>query len=176
MFKRFTAGILAGLALWPASALASSPSTLYGRVLHTYQSHGSIEACQFTSSQLTSVLSSVDTYGQQYYADFIAAIQSALAARASGACSKAHHLNVGAGAGHVPPGPSLPSSITASTSSGPPAPLMALGIAAALMAGAAGLATLARRRSSPSDWGHGWAETRYRLGGLWAGVASRIRR
>jgi hypothetical protein len=176
MFKRFTAGILAALALWPASALGTGESTLYSQVLHTYQSLGSIPPCRFTSPQLSSVLSSVDTYGQQYYADFIAAIQSALDARAAGTCSGAHHLSTGAGAGHAPPGPRLPSSITASTSSGPPAPLVALGIAAALLAGTAGLATLARRRRAPSDWGHGWAETRYRLGGLWDGLAGRIRR
>ena len=78
-------------------------------------------------------------------------------------------------AGPVPGAPNLPS-ITASSSSGVPAPLIALGVAAALLAGAAGLAALARRRAAPSDWGHGWAETRYRLSGLMESLAGRRRR
>jgi hypothetical protein len=176
MAKRFTAGIVAGLALLPASAAASGPGSLYGSVLHAYQTHGSIPPCQFTSPQLASTLASVDTYGQQYYADFIAAINLALSARASGSCSKGHHPTGAQAAGHVPGAPNLPSSVTASTSSGVPAPLIALGVAAALLAGAAGLAALARRRGAPSDWGHGWAETRYRLSGLMESLAGRRRR
>jgi hypothetical protein len=177
MAKRFPAAILVGLALWPASAAASGPSSLYGRVLRVYQTEGSIPPCQFTSPQLSSALNSVDTYGQQYYADFIAAIDLALSARASGTCGKGHHHTTAARvSGNVPRAPRLPTSITASTSSGMPPPLVALGAAVALLAGAAGLAALARRRGAPSDWGHGWAETRYRLGGLWSGVAERLRR
>ncbi len=174
MAKRFTAGVLAGLVLWPASAAASS--SLYGRVLQSYQTHGSIPPCLFTSPQLSSALNSVDTYGQQYYADFIAAIQTALAARASGTCSKGHQPLGARLTGPLPAAPSLPSSVTASSSSGVPAPLIALGAAAALLAGAMGLAALSRRRAAPSDWGHGWAQTRYRMGELWDGLAGRLRR
>jgi hypothetical protein len=177
MPKRLTVGVLVGLVIWPASVAAAGPNTLYGRVLHAYQTRGSVPACQFTSPQLTSALASVDTYGQQYYADFIAAIQSALDARASGACTKGHHPTGGAqAAGKLPGTPSLPGSVTASTSSGVPAPLIALGIAAALLAAAAGLAALARRRTGRSEWSHGWAETRYHLGGVWSGLSGRRRR
>ncbi|HEY1523326.1 MAG TPA: hypothetical protein VGF70_09980 [Solirubrobacteraceae bacterium] len=176
MAKWFTAGILAGLVLWPAAAVASGPSSLYGRVLQTYQTHGSIPPCLFTSPQLASALNSVDTYGQQYYADFIGAIQAAQDARASGSCSKGHHPAVAHATGSAPAGPRLPTSVTASTSSGVPAPLIALGVAAALLAGATGLAVLGRGRAASSDWGHGWAQTRYRVGELWDGLAGRLRR
>ena len=176
MAKRLIAGVLAGLTLWPAGAAVAGAGSLYGRVLHTYQAHGSIPPCEFTSPQLAAALASVDTYGQQYYADFIQAIQSALAARASGVCSGTHHLAGAAGAVHVASGPRLPPSITASTGSGVPAPLIALAIAAAVLATTAGLTALARRRVAPSEWSHGWAETRYRLGGFWAALAGRFRR
>ena len=176
MAKRFIAGLLAGLAIWPAGAAAAGAGTLYGRVLHTYQAHGSIPPCQFTSPQLAAALASVDTYGQQYYADFIQAIQSALAARASGVCSGTHHLGGAGASAHAASGPRLPSSITAPTGSGVPAPLIALAVAAALLASAALLARAARRRPGPTDWSHGWAETRYRMGGFWAALAGRLRR
>jgi len=176
MAKRLTAGILVGLAVWPTLAAASGPSSLYGRVLQSYQTHGSIPPCLFTSPELSSALNSVDTYGQQYYADFIGAIQSALAARASGSCSKGHRPASARAAGPLPGTPSLPSSVTASSSSGVPAPLIALGAAAAVLAAATGLAALGRRRAAPSDWGHGWAQTRYRVGELWDGLAGRLRR
>ena len=174
--KRLTVGILAGLALSSGPAAAASPSSVYASLLHAYSAHGSIPPCLFTSRQLSAALTSVDTYGQQYYADFIGAIQSALQARASGTCGKGHHPTAAHATGKVAGGPSLPSSVTASTSSGVPAPLIALGAAAALLAGAAGLAALARRRAAPSDWGHGWAETRYRLGGVWSALTGLLRR
>lgn len=176
MARRLTAGMLVGLALWPASAAASRAGSLYARVLQSYQTHGSIPPCLFTSPQLSSALNSVDTYGQQYYADFIGAIQSALAARASGSCSKGHRPASAQAPGPVPGGPGLPSSVTTSTSSGVPAPLIALGAAAAVLAAATGLAALGGRRAASSDWGHGWAQTRYRLGELWDGLAWRRRR
>src|SRR2546430_2339135 len=86
-----TAVLLAAvLSAGPAVAVGPAES-LYTRVLHAYQANGRIPPCEFTSSQLESALSDVDTYGQQYYADFIGAIQAALTARASGACSGKHH-------------------------------------------------------------------------------------
>jgi hypothetical protein len=45
-----------------------------------------------------------------------------------------------------------------------------------VLAGATGLATLTRRRATPSEWSHGWAQTRYRVGELWDGLAGRLRR
>ena len=176
MAKRFSVGMLAVLLLWPGSALASGPGSVYDRVLQSYKAHGSIPPCLFTSPQLSSALSSVDTYGQQYFADFIAAIQSAEDARASGACSKGHHSASAPAVGPSSRGPSIPSSVTASSSSGIPAPLIALGVAALLLVGATGLAVVARRRTEPSEWSHGWAQTRYRVGELWDGLSGRLRR
>src|SRR5436305_345785 len=160
MPKRWIGGALALLALSPASAGASASAGLYARVLHAYQTTGSVSACRFSSQQLSSVLGSVDTYGQQYYADFIATIQTALAARAAGQCSKTHRAAIPASAARGPTGPQLPPSVTSPTSSGVPAPLVALGILAAALALAALLAVLARRGTGSSEWSHGWAEAR----------------
>jgi hypothetical protein len=169
MPRRLITGGLAVLALWPASAGAAGPSSLYNSVLHAYQTGGSVPPCRFSSQQLETALGDVDTYGQQYYADFIAAIQTALAARASGTCSKTHRLTTPVSGGQASGGPRLPASVTASTSSGVPAPLVVLGIAAAVLACAAVLAALVGRRGAPAEWRHGWAEARYRAGGIWSG-------
>lgn len=170
MTRRLIAAAVAVLVLWPASGLAAGPGNVYASVLHAYQS-GSVPPCRFTSQQLSTALGDVDTYGQQYDADFIAAIQTALALRASGQCSKHHHaLTVGSRA-HGPAGPQVPASVTAATSSGVPAPLIALGIVAAGLACAAALAAVVGvlgGRGAPTEWRHGWAEARYRAGGAWA--------
>jgi hypothetical protein len=174
MPKRLIGGILAVLALWPAAAGAAGPSTLYSQVLRAYQTGGNVPPCRFSGQQLASVRDQVDTYGQQYYADFIAAIQTAIASRASGACSRSHGSAMPTSGGRLPAGPALPASVTASTSSGVPAAMIALGIVAALLAGAAGLWAVLRRRGAPAEWSHGWAEARYRAGDLW-GLARRRR-
>ena len=182
MAKRWIAGLLSILAAFPASAIAAGPGSLYSRVLHTYQTSGSIPPCRFSSQQLAAAQSDVDTYGQQYYADFIAAIQTALAARASGTCSQSHRSAVSASSGQgsssggsAPAGPRVPGSVTASTSSGVPAALVVLGILAAVLAGAAALSAAARRRGTGGEWSHGWAEARYRAGGIWGARAGRRR-
>jgi GH25 family lysozyme M1 (1,4-beta-N-acetylmuramidase) len=66
------------LALIPAAAASAS---VYTEVLNTYQATGSIPPCRFSSGQLSAALKGIDTYGQQYFADFSDAVQSALAAR-----------------------------------------------------------------------------------------------
>jgi hypothetical protein len=110
-----------GLAL---AAAAPAGASTYTDVLHTYQQIGSIPPCRFTSPQLSSALKAIDTYGQQYFADFSNAIQDALAARAAGACSPAS-----ARAGVSSPGtrvasPPLPSSVTPPTDGSLPAPII----------------------------------------------------
>lgn len=162
MPKRFIGGLVAALVLWPAAASGAGPSDVYARVLRAYQTTGSIPACRFTSQQLSAALGDVDTYGQQYFADFISAIQTALAARATGGCSKKRHRIASVSGGRLATGLKLPTSVTAATSAGVPAPLIALGIAAAALACAAGLSVLVGRRGTPAGWRHGWAEARYR--------------
>lgn len=175
MLKRWMCGALAALVISPAPAIADGPGGLYARVLHAYQTSGSVPACQFSSSQLSTALGAVDTYGQQYYADFIAAIQTALASRAAGACSKHHHRVVSASSGGQPPGPRPPASVTSATSSGVPAPMIALGILAALGALAGILVTLGAGAGGSSEWRHAWAEARWRAGGIWGSQPGRRR-
>lgn len=176
MSKRWIVGALAGLILSPATAQAAGSPGIYSRVLHAYSlsSSGSVPACKFTSQQLSSALGSVDTYGQQYFADFIAAIQTALAARAAGACSGHRRIISGAG-GNGTGGPRLPASLTAASSSGVPAPLLVLGIAAAVLAIAAALVVVLGQSAALAQWRHSWAEARYRLGGRWPAPPPRRR-
>jgi hypothetical protein len=170
----------------PEPAGAAGPSGAYAQVLQTYQTRGSIPACKFTSQQLANALNGVDTYGQQYYADFIAAIQTALAAQASGECSSSR-----LGAGALPTGPAptrtpLPQSVTSATSAGVPAPIVLLAVVGGLLAMAAALSALVRARGLTDDraglrgrsagWRHGVAEARYRAGESWGAVIDRLRR
>jgi len=167
-------------------ARAAGASALYTRVLHAYQAHGRIPPCQFTSPQLESALSSVDTYGQQYYADFIGAIQTALTARASGVCSHGHQHSAAAStssrgsSGGTPGAPALPSSVTAPTGSGLPLPILLLAAVAALLAAAASLAYWARLRgweaAWAASWRHGAGEARFRARGRWDYLVERLRR
>ena len=176
MLKRWIVGAAAVMALWPATAPAVGSSGVYTAVLHVYQTNGSVPPCRFTSQQLSAAQAQVDTYGQQYYADFIAAIQTALTAQASGACSRTHVALAGGGGGRAPAGPALPASVTSATSSGVPAPMIALGIAAAVLALAAALSVVVGRRGGPpGQWRHAWAEARYRSG-RWTALAARRRR
>jgi hypothetical protein len=131
-------------------------------------------------------LSGVDTYGQQYYADFIAAINAGLTARAGGACSGPHHPAGAAGGGNggtsgqIPGAPALPSSITSSTSSGLPLPMLLLIALGALLAAAVAVPRWARTRGrepiSAASWRHGAAEARYRIEGAWLELRDRLRR
>jgi hypothetical protein len=170
----------------PGLAVAG-PSTVYTRVLHAYQTTGRVPPCEFTSPQLASALNSVDTYGQQYYADFIGAIQTALTARASGVCSQTSRHPLGAVAhygrgssGQIPGAPALPSSITAPTRSGLPLLPVLLVALGALLAAAAAFSWWARMRGwEPgwaTSWRHGAAEARYRARGTWQDLTGKLRR
>ena len=164
---------LAALAV-PALGLAA-PS-IYAQVLQAYQAHGSIAPCQFTSTQLETALKGVDTYGEQYFADFTVAIQKALAARATGVCIPGARLPGGLGGantGFIAP------SITAPTGSGVPAPVLVLA-ALTLLVGAAGAATaLARttrlKRRWPAALRHGLGEAGYRATATWRDLLDRGR-
>jgi hypothetical protein len=157
------------LAIPVASADAASN---YSRVLHAYETSGSVPACQFTSPQLQSALKSIDTYGAQYFADFTNAVQAALTERASGACAPRHGSTVGHPAAksvHAPPlrlGP-----VTAATGASLPAPVLllaGLGALGALIGAIAGLAWW--RGWSPrwaGAWGHALGEAGYRARDGW---------
>lgn len=153
-----------GMALVPAAARASA----YSDVLHVYQSTGSIPPCRFSSAELAAALKGIDTYGQQYFADFTEAVQSALAQRASGACTPGLTLHLRASGTSTPRAP-LPASVTAATDAGVPAPILAMAALGILLALLAGLGALARSFGWDPQWAaawrHAWGEASYRVGG-----------
>jgi hypothetical protein len=146
-------------------APAPARADIYSQVLRTYQAQGSIPACQFTSAQLSAALKGVDTYGAQYFADFTDAIQTALAARASGACIQ---RSAGSRATAALP-PLRPGSLTASTSAGLPAPILAMTVLGMLILATFVLRALARAfgwdPAWAARWRHACAEASYRVGG-----------
>jgi hypothetical protein len=156
-------------------ALPASPaqaSSIYSKVLHVYEARGSIPPCQFSSQQLETALKGVNTYGAQYFADFTAAVQTALTARASGACLPSASQSappLGAGRGGQPAlklGP-----VTAATDASLPAPVLAMAaLAALLVLVGAGVAIVWWRGWSPrwvAALRHGFGEAGYRAGGTW---------
>lgn len=175
--RRLTLAAVA-LVLVPAGAARAS---IYTDVLHVYQQTGAIPPCRFSSAQLSASLRGIDTYGQQYFADFSNAVQTALAARASGVCSPASFraaLAARRAAGPVP-APAVPSSVTAPTDASLPAPIIAL--AAIALAVAAVLATRWLALAYGWDprwavrWRHAWGEAGYRVGGGWADFVDWLR-
>ena len=185
LFAALSAALTAALVLPGVAAAGVSP--VYTRVLHAYQANGRIPPCEFTSQQLQSALGGVDTYGQQYYADFIGAIDAALTARAGGACSEHHNGTApagvtagGGGSGRVPGAPALPSSITTPTTSGLPLPAILLIALGAVLGALAAASRWARARGweprSAAGWRHGAGEARYRIEGSWLELRERLRR
>jgi hypothetical protein len=158
---------LIALTLAPAAAHASA----YTDVLHVYEADGSIPPCKFSSVQLAAALKGIDTYGQQYFADFTNAVQSALAARASGACSPGRHAFSSAGASARS---ALPPSITSATNADLPAPILLMAALGVVIGSALGLRALARglgwEPAWAAGWRHAWGEASYRLSGGWAQV------
>ncbi len=136
---------LASTLAMPSPAAAAGPSA-YQQVLRVYQSQGTVPACRFSGVELADALKGVDTYGAQYFADFTQAVQSALSARAAGACAPAPAPAPAAAApvGGVPEPPAHFGSVTAATSAGIPAPLAAMAVLA-LAAGLFGAWTLLAR-------------------------------
>lgn len=167
MFRlRLALSLAIVLALPAPIAFASA----YSQVLGIYEQTGAIPSCKFSSAQLVSASKGVDTYGAQYFADFTNAIQSALAARASGACEQNRRLSA------LGPGTGLreraAGSLTSSTAAGLPAPIVLLGVLGGLFALLAGSGLLARARGWDPVWAavwrHAWATAGWRVGGAWA--------
>ena len=166
-----------------ASALVpavTARANVYTGVLHVYQVNGSIPPCRFTSAQLSTALKGIDTYGQQYFADFSNAVQNALAARASGACSTAAERAVlaarGANAGVGGP---LPASLTAPTDAGPPAPILLMAIVALIVGAVLCVRWVAIAGGWEPEWAlrwrHAWGEAGYRAAGRWGELVDRVR-
>lgn len=139
-----------GAAASPIPAVAAGQSA-YQQVLSVYESQGTVPACRFSGAELSDALKGVDTYGEQYFADFTQAVQAALNASAGGACSAPAPV-VPAPAkfpGGVAEPPAHFGSVTAATSAGVPAPLAVMAglvlVAAAFGAGTAVARARARR-------------------------------
>lgn len=167
MRKLATAVTLIALAISPAAARASA----YSDVLRVYQSNGSIPPCRFSSVQLAAALKGVDAYGQQYFADFTNAVQSALAARASGACSPGLHAYSAAGASARS---ALPRSVTSATDADLPAPILLMAALGIMIGSVLGLRALGGGFGCEpvwaAGWRHAWGEASYRVSGRWAEV------
>jgi hypothetical protein len=163
--KLATAVTLITLGLAPAAAHASA----YTDVLRVYQADGSVPPCRFSSVQLAAAMKGVDTYGQQYFADFTNAVLSALSARASGACSPGRHAFSAAGASARS---ALPPSVTSATDANLPAPILLMATLGVVIGSALGLRALARgfgwEPARAAGWRHAWGEASYRLSGGWA--------
>jgi hypothetical protein len=167
--RRACLGSLLIALLLPAGLAHASA---YSAVLRTYEAQGTIPPCQFSSRVLNSALANVDTYGAQYFADFTAAIQSALDNRAAGVCSPVHiALTGGPARASALPRAELPA-IGASTGADLPAPLVLLAVFGGLAAIIGTGATVARARgwdpAPAAAWRHAWHEAGYRVGGTWA--------
>jgi hypothetical protein len=175
--------LIAALLVTLLAPAAAAHASAYSDVLKTYERKGTIPPCQYSSRVLTSALKEVDTYGAQYFADFTAAIQTALDNQASGECVVRHHS--AAATSTVPPlannhaAPlSLPA-LTAATGAGIPLPLLILAIISglALLAGAATALAVTRGWDPPAAaaWRHVWQEAGYRTGGTWAEFVDWVR-
>lgn len=165
------------MAILPASTAGAS---IYTQVLHVYQLEGSVPPCMFSSAQLSKALKGIDTYGQQYFADFSDAVQAALSARATGACSpgglRALLTERGGRTGTAPP---LPASLTAPTNAGLPAAIVVMAVLAAAAGIALAIGAIARSRGWEPDWvvrwRHACAEAWYRIGAGWSDFGEWIR-
>lgn len=174
--RRLTALVTVLLAAAPGWATAAP--NIYSQVLAAYQANGSIPPCQFTSAQLQAALKGVDTYGQQYFADFTNAIQTALATRGAGACLPGGTRGP-AGQQSVAASQFVPPSITGSTSAGWPAPLLVLAGLSVAFACAGVLTVLGRTRGWDPRWAallrHGLGEVGSHAADAWSRLLARGR-
>ena len=166
------ASTLLGLFALPVQAASADA---YHAVFNVYTLTGQVPACRFPSSELESAYREADPEDVQYFPDFRGAIQTTLAAQATGECSSRRSRDAAAlaagPAGRIRPG-SPPGSPTAATDSGFPAPLLfllILGAGGALLASGLGFA---RTRGWDPAWAasvrHSWGEAEYRVSGAWA--------
>lgn len=169
--------IFATLLVVLAMPVAVAHSSAYSQVLRAYEQKGSVPPCRFSSSQLENALRGVDTYGAQYFADFTAAIQTALTQRASGSCERgqgAGATSLARASGQAAPADSAGGlgALTSATNAGVPAPILLMALFAAAFGLIAATITLGRRRGWDPVWAavwrHAWEEAGFRAGGIWA--------
>ncbi len=175
--RRLAVAATLSLALLPSAAARAG---VYADVLHVYQQTGSIPACRFSSAQLSTALKGIDTYGQQYFADFANAVQAALSARASGACAPVAPVapvaaRAASSALRAPSGvatPPLPSSVTAPTDGGVPVPILLMTAVVVIVAVVLAVRSVAVATGWEPRWAlrwrHAWGEAGYRVGGGWS--------
>ena len=150
-------------------AAPAARANIYTQVLGVYETDASVPPCQFSSQQLENALKGIDTYGKQYFADFITAVQTALADRASGDCSPHSSATHPAAQSQGPVPPLKPGPLTAATGASLPAPMVLMAAVAAVLAllGAAA-AVWWWRGWNPrwaARWRHAWGEAGYRTNG-----------
>ncbi len=161
MFRLRVLGVAAALAfmaLPPSMARAN----IYTQVLQVYETDATVPPCQFSSQQLETALKGVNTYGQQYFADFTAAVQTALSDRASGACAPARRGANPAAHSQVSVPPLRPGPVTAATGASLPATMVLMAAFAAVLALVGALAALWWWRGWDPRWAarwrHAWSE------------------
>ena len=168
MLRLRAPGIAATLGVL-ALAAPTARANIYTQVLGVYETDASVPPCQFSSQQLENALKGIDTYGQQYFADFITAVQTALADRASGACSPHNQAANPVAKSQGPIAPLEPGSLTAATGASLPAPMVLMAAFAAVLGLLGAIAAVWRWRGwNPrwaARWRHAWGEAGYRTNG-----------
>ena len=198
-----SAALAAGLVAAPA-VHASAFTETFG----DYRSDGRINACAYSEAQLRRAQGQVPPDIEQYAPDFPAALGSALSERAAGACERKPATATPAPAPTAPtppadgerptqvvtpqpPAPAKPPvapdrmvarGVTPAASgagSGPPAPVVALGVCSALLALAGLVWALARWGPWEPRWmlaaRHAWGEAGFRTGATWAEFTDWVR-
>ena len=163
--------VLAGAVSSPVAA--ASTESIYTRVLNGYQARGAIDPCEFSAAQLEAAQNALGTAGGQYFGDFVQAIQTALASRATGVCAAHPHPTGAAHSAPLPPGsagPPLPVPLQ-STGGGVPLPLTVMAALAAALALLAGGLAAVRRTGFDPGWAvagrHTFSEAAHRVAGSW---------
>ena len=168
MLRLRALGIAATLGVL-ALAAPTARANIYTQVLGVYETDASVPPCQFSSQQLENALKGIDTYGKQYFADFITAVQTALADRASGACSPHNQTTHPAAQSQGPIPPLKPGSLTAATGASLPAPMVLMAAFAAVLGLLGAIAAVWRWRGWNPRWAvrwrHAWGEAGYRTNG-----------
>jgi hypothetical protein len=171
----------------PVAARANAYSTVAAAYLNSRS--GTLSPCQFSSAELELALKQAQSFDVQYGGDVTAAIQSALADRANGACRAGSGStttpagSLGAGAtlkGGGSGGSRLPSSAVSASSGGLPLVL----VVAFSLAGACllvlGVGVAAGALGLDPRWGraarHSLREAEYRIGASWEDWTDRLRR
>lgn len=172
------AALALALAL-PGVAGANAYSTVY----NWFEQHGSVKPCEFSVATLHAAQSETPNYDQQYFADFGAAVQSALSAQVGGVCAGGAKSTVLGGPSaslNGTGGGPLPTSVRASTGSGVPLTFVLLAVLVGLLAIGGAVFAVAWRRGAESnvmaDWRHACAEASFQISGRWEELTDRRQR